>query len=463
MLALTCAWDVCGSAARPSEELAALAERRWRSLVSFARECSAFYRDLYREVPATGPASLDALPPVTKGMLMRDFDRVVTDARLTRAAVAEFVSDSECIGQPFAGEFAVWTSSGTSGVPGVFVHDGNALMVYDALQLYRFRGAGAWLDWRTGPLSAGRFALVAATGGHFAGAASVARLRGVFPWIPQQMRVFSLIQPTPTLIAHLNAYQPDIIATYPTVASMLAREQTAGRLHIRPSQIWTGAECQSGAVRRQLQQVFGAQVRDEYGASEFSSIAADCPAGYLHVNADWVVLEPVDEHLRPISPGEASHSVLLTNLANRAQPLIRYDLGDSVTMRPGPCACGSRLPAMKLHGREDDLLELRDADGAPVQLMPLALTTVLEDDGGVNDFQLEQFGSNAVRLRLGPAESAMPSHALHALEALRSYLECQGLHDTRIEIADEPPRRAGNGGKLRRVVRACERFDCAGQ
>lgn len=59
----------------------------------------------------------------------------------------------------------------------------------------------------------------------------------------------------------------------------------------------------------------------------------------LHLNADWVILEPVDAALRPVPPGNPSHSTLLTNLANRVQPIIRYDLGDSVTMLPAPPSC----------------------------------------------------------------------------------------------------------------------------
>lgn len=57
-----------------------------------------------------------------------------------------------------------------------------------------------------------------------------------------------------------------------------------------------------------------------------------CRRGRLHVNSDWFILEPIDAAGRPTPPGERSDSVLVTNLANRVQPVIRYDLGDSVVM-----------------------------------------------------------------------------------------------------------------------------------
>ena len=88
------------------------------------------------------------------------------------------------------------------------------------------------------------------------------------------------------------------------------------------------------------------------------SIAYACTEGWLHVNADWVLLEPVDAEHRPMPPGEPSHTVLLTNLANRVQPIIRYDLGDSVIAKPEPCACGSPLPAIRVEGRHDDVVSL---------------------------------------------------------------------------------------------------------
>ena len=70
----------------------------------------------------------------------------------------------------------------------------------------------------------------------------------------------------------------------------------------RPREIWTGGERLSGAQRSQLTEVFGCEIRDGYGASEFLSIAWDCGCGGLHVNADWIVLEPVDEAGHPVPP-----------------------------------------------------------------------------------------------------------------------------------------------------------------
>ncbi len=64
-----------------------------------------------------------------------------------------------------------------------------------------------------------------------------------------------------------------------------------------------------------------------------------------HINADWSILEVVDEDYRLVPAGTPGQKVLITNLANQVQPFIRYEVGDVVTMATTPCRCGSRLPA----------------------------------------------------------------------------------------------------------------------
>jgi len=92
-------------------------------------------------------------------------------------------------------------------------------------------------------------------------------------------------------------------------------------------------------------------VRSVYACSECDYVAFQCAHRNYHVNADWVILEPVDSEDHPIKAGLASHTVLLTNLANYVQPIIRYELGDSVTLLAECCPCGNQLPAVRIEGR----------------------------------------------------------------------------------------------------------------
>ena len=116
--------------------------------------------------------------------------------------------------------------------------------------------------------------------------------------------------------------------------------------------------------------------------------------------------------------------MLLTNLANRVQPLIRYDLGDSVTVLERPCECGSAFPAIRVEGRCDDVVVRARKDRRTVKLLPLALTTVLEDEAGVYRFQLMQASATALVLRLDP-ERVGAKAMERCSESLRGFLDAQ--------------------------------------
>jgi phenylacetate-coenzyme A ligase PaaK-like adenylate-forming protein len=442
------AFDVWQGSYLGSRAIAHTAERRTQSLISYARSVSPFYAELYRHVPVNVP--LEELPPITKGQLMARFDDVATKPGVTRRAVEQFIGDPDHIGQSLLGRYGVWTSSGTTGTLGYFVQDPDALAVYDALEAQRFRGLRSPTDLLRQVMEGDRYAMVAATDGHFAGVATVERMRHWAPWMANSVRAFALLQRCATLVQELNAYRPTILASYPTAAEMLAEEQEAGRLRVRPREIWTGGELLSEPTRLRLQRAFGCRVRSAYGASEFLPIAWECPQRKLHVNADWVVLEPIDRAGRPVEPGVRSHSVLLTNLANRIQPLIRYDLGDAVTMHVDRCACGSYFPAISVEGRCDDTLRLPGRRGGEVAVVPLALETVLEEGAGAHKFQVVQRADGVLAVHLAAHER---SRSGRVRDALRSYFDSCDVGPVEIRMSRSAPVRDPASGKLRRVVR----------
>lgn len=301
-----------------------------------------------------------------------------------------------------------------------------------------------------------RYALVAATGGHYTAVAAMERLRAVSPAVARDSRVFSILEPLPALVAALNAYRPSVLATYPTAARALAGEKASGRLTIAPSALLLAGETLSAAVRATLRAAFDCEVMQSYGASEAPGVACECAHGSLHLNADWAILEPVDAQYRPVPRGEPSYTVLLTNLANRVQPIIRYDLGDSVTFLTEPCPCGSSFPALRVDGRSDEILDFRDPGGRRVVVLPLALTTVVEELAGARCFQIIQRAADAVSLRVGAGDARPAGSARRIQAALRDYFGAQGLPNVTIGLDSAPPERDRRSGKLRRIVAATE-------
>ena len=427
-----------------------LRQERLSRLLGWTRRHSRYYAARWGGQPHRDLRLAD-LPPVHKAELMARFDDWVTDPAVTRKGVEAFTSDLSRIGQPMLGRYAVFASSGTTGVPGLIVHDTDALAVYDALGATRMGAlAPAW-NWGE-PLTGHRYALIAATEGHFAGIVSWERLRSLHPWFEANARVFPVTAPIRETCAELERFRPTVVASYATVLRALAHERDAGRLEIEPSVMWYGGEWLAPMAREHIERAFGCRVAGDYGASEFLNIAFECERGALHLNDDWVVLEPVDENYDPVPPDTASASVLLTNLANHVQPLVRYELGDSVTVVSKPCACGRPFPVIRVDGRRDEILRLDDAKGHDVQIMPMALCTAVEEGAGVHRFQVVQTGPAALRVRLESASRPRNSGA-RVKDVLAQFLARQGLTHVAIRVESSEIASHPVSGKFRQVWR----------
>ena len=126
------------------EAVAPLVQRRAQTLLAHAREASPLYRERLREWQG-GTTPWTAIEPAAKRELMARFDDWVTDRAVTLAGAQAFVADPRRAGDDFLGRYAVWASSGTTGEPGLFVHDAFALSTYAMLTaLHLYPSLGAW-------------------------------------------------------------------------------------------------------------------------------------------------------------------------------------------------------------------------------------------------------------------------------------------------------------------------------
>ena len=423
---------------------------RLADIVTYARAHSPYYRGHYRDMPEqiTDPT---LLPVTSKAELMPRFDDWITDPAVTLAAVQAFVEDPALIGEKFLDRYTVTTTSGTTGTPGIFLADRHALAVTTALGT---RMLGSWLtatDVARIVARRGRIAMVIATGGHFASATAGAALR------KNRLRrnrigVFGVHTPMPELVAALNAFRPAILAPYAGVGALLATEQQAGRLHIDPALVVLSAEGLATGEYDRIANAFGAKVRQGYAANECPFLRYSCQDGWLHVNSDWVILEPVDADHRPVPPGQRSHTALLTNLANRTQPILRYDLGDSVLVRRDPCPCGDPLPAVQVQGRTADLLTFPTPGGEPVTIAPLVVSLALEPLAGVELFQIVHTAPTDLAIRLRSAPGADPERIWQTVHTtLTRLLADHKLDHVTVTHAEEAPQQAP-GGKYRTVI-----------
>lgn len=114
------------------------------------------------------------------------------------------------------------------------------------------------------------------------------------------------------------------------------------------------------------------------------------------------MIEVVDDDLRPVPDGTMGSRYLLTNLYNRVQPLIRYEVTDMLAKAPGLCACGRPFALIAgMGGRSEDMLHLPRADGMPghVSVTPMVISLAVESFLGVREYAAEH-DAGGIRLRL---------------------------------------------------------------
>jgi phenylacetate-coenzyme A ligase PaaK-like adenylate-forming protein len=444
------AWDAWRTQCQGPIAVAARQKARLLSLITYARHYSRFYAERYRDAPMQ-TTDLQLLPPVTKPELMDRFDEWATDPAITRAGVDAFVADAQRVGDDFLGRYLVFTTSGSTGVPAILVQDQRAVAVMSGIAFARGVALlSLGVLWRT-LRGGGRQAAIFATGGHYLAATMLERRLRTKPSRRTNARLFSALMPLPELVRELNAFQPVILASYPSVLDLLADEQLAGRLHLAPAVLTAAGETLTSAVRARIERAFDCRVVDVYGASEAAPLALPCRRGRLHTNADWFVLEPVDAQKRPVAPGEWSHSALLTNLANYVQPIIRYELGDRIMVAADPCHCGSPLPTITVEGRTDDVLAFITPIGQTVRVLPAAIASVAEEVSGAQRLQLVQTGPAELEVRL-QAERGNEDAVFTGVRArLMAFLAQQGLPDVAVRLASEPPAADPRSGKFREV------------
>ena len=444
-------WDAWRATREGRDGIEARQKARLNKLVSFVRARSRHFKALYKDIPEH-VGDIRQLPPVTKREMMTHFDEWVTDPEVTKVGAEAFAADASCVGKRFLGRYTIWTTSGSTGTPALLVQDEHALTVMTALVWAR--AVPAWISSAevAGFLSRGvRGALVFATGGHFMALTMAERARISSSWAKTLGRVIPVTLPTGELVRQLNELDPTLVASYASGLVLLAEEQAAGRLAIDPVLLLSTGESLTAERHRKVDAAFAGPVRETYGASEIQIAAFECRDGRLHVNADWVILEPVDGNYEPVGPGEPSRTVLATSLSNHVQPIIRYDLGDRLTVFADPCDCGSPLPSIRVEGRSDEILTFRSSSGDDVHLLPVALATSIADSPGIQRSQLIAKGTSRLVVRLQTEPGADSEGAWETVrKSLRDLLDSHGLRNVTVERSSQPPA-AGASGKFRQI------------
>jgi phenylacetate-CoA ligase len=422
------------------ERLVTHQQERLRELLAHAVSASPYYREALGEDPAATP--FERLPTLSKPLLMEQWDRIACDPRVRRAGVDAHAASLHA-GEPHLGEYQVFSTSGASGLRGLFVYNPRDWAVALAHNMRALARTGV----RPGERTVG---IGAPPGVHMSPRIFAALQSG------GAVPPLSALTPLDEIVAALNAFRPDALVGYPTVATLLAAEQLAGRLNIGPRVLALGSEPLTAEMRGRLHDAWGIEPCEHYSTTEAPALASSTPEHprALEIFEDLYVIEVVDDRNRPVAPGTAGAKVLVTNLENRTLPLIRYELADRVIESPEPNPAGRPFRHLAgIDGRTADTLTFAAVGGGTVAVLPLRMGAPFARLPAVRQFQIvHEPGRLEVRLVLDPqAPAGTPDQVRTAVAGV---LEAAGAVPPRIDVTPvaELEREAGPAAKLKLIV-----------
>lgn len=371
-------------------------------------------------------ADLPSLPVMTRADLIENFDQVVNAPGLTLERVSAHLEGLD--GDRYLdGRYRAIRTSGATGAEAVHIYG------WDAFVTFVVQGS-RWTGQRGESPDAVLAQVFSCSPRHESGIFhSFTDFDGGGP----ASHCVSSLMPIPELVARLNGADPpvQVLQGWPSVIRLLAREAVSGRLTITPNWVSVAGEVTTQAVRDAVEAAWGLLPSEFWGCSE-GTYAFPCGVGAgMHIADDLVILEPVDSSYRPVPYGQPAERVLLTNLYNVDQPLIRYDISDAMTLTDEPCPCGcAHRRILDGQSRMDGDLQVRGGVWIPLRQME----AVLLGRPGVADFCVSST-DRGVELSVvvdGPCDT------LRLRDDVAAVLAGKGARSCPVEVREvsEPPR-----------------------
>lgn len=246
-------------------------------------------------------------------------------------------------------------------------------------------------------------------------------------------RIHTLASPAQQ-VDFLQRRSPAYLAAVTSRARAVAIEVLRQGTKLPLEAVITRAEGVPASTQELFQRAFGAQTVQTYACEEAGRIAHDCDRGSLHINAEVVLLEIVDEDGATAPTGKRGR-VILTPFYNTGQPLIRYEVGDLASLGT-TCECGMNLPVLEpVAGRISQLFELPDGRRFLPNVGDYDMVGL-----GVGSWQLAQVSPTTAEFRYVAADPGAPPSAVDLLRVLKGGI--QGELDIMLRpMAALPPAR----------------------
>jgi len=353
------------------EKILRLQKKRFRKIIKHAYNNSPFYHSLYRSHGITErnlyTVDIENIPKVTKEMLMNNLDDVFTVKDLNKKELLHFLNTNHTPNDLFKKHYHVIHSSGTSGSQGIFSYskkDWDSFFPY-ITKTFDFNFARK------------KTAYVGCIGGHFAALSFTSWLSKGITQLFCNLRILDINKPTEEIVSQLNEFQPDLLGGFFNELKILAEQQEKGILQIQPTTI---VNCGEGVIpsdEKYIETTFNAPLNNLYGFAEclISGVGKDDYGG-IYLMDDIALIEIKNDHL------------LLTNLFNKTQPIIRYRIDDCLQIKENR---QGKLPFTligNIIGRAEKILWFENNEGKMDFVHPFVFVVFYID--GLDRYQIVQ-------------------------------------------------------------------------
>ena len=157
--------------------------------------------------------------------------------------------------------------------------------------------------------------------------------------------------------------------------------------------IFPTAETITEEMKFNIEKFFKAPMYNQYASSEGAPFIFECEQRNLHLELQSGVFEVLDDQDNPTNSGR----LITTSFTTLGTPLIRYDIGDSITLSSNVCSCPNKNPLVKeILGRIDDYIY--SPENGKINLGNVSNT--LKDTKGIKKFQAIQDKLNEICIKV---------------------------------------------------------------
>jgi len=198
-------------------------------------------------------------------------------------------------------------------------------------------------------------------------------------------------------ITQIVQRKPAMLFGYPSVYAMIAKQALASNIvlsNLGINVVFVTSERLYDYQRELIEKAFGCDVANGYGGRDAGFIAHQCAQGGMHISAEDIVVEIIDDDGNVLPDGQRGE-IVVTHLASGDFPFIRYRTGDIGAIATQPCQCGRGLPLLEaLDGRSTDFVVAQDG----TKMHGLALIYILREQADISEFKIVQHSLSVIEV-----------------------------------------------------------------